>query len=89
MKKMIGIRYCGGCNPHYDRKAFVEKVSNHYKDVKEFEIAREGVDYEGLLVIGGCQNCCAAHKQFTTEAKPMLVWGEEFFADIEKYIAKL
>ncbi len=83
---MFAIRYCGGCNPHYDRVAFANRVKEHFNGRAEFELAQEGKEYEGLLVIGGCSNCCASHKQFTSLNPPKLIWGEEFFDDIVKMV---
>jgi len=76
---MVGVRYCGGCNPHYDRKAFVERVAKHLEGKTELEVAKEGVVYDALMVVGGCTNCCASHSQFTSNTKPKLIWGDEFF----------
>lgn len=86
---MIGVRYCGGCNPRYDRVEFVNKVKNRFKEDKEFENAQEGVTYEALMVVGGCQNCCAAYKQYTSETEPMRIWGNEFYEDVEKKISEI
>lgn len=70
----IGVRFCGGCNPRYDRGAFyketVEANSQH-----DFFIAEEGENYDKILVIGGCPACCAAYEQYNySEVKK--VWGE-------------
>ena len=60
----IGVRFCGGCNPRYDRGAFYNEIIECYPD-HDFEIAKEGVSYDHLVVIGGCSSCCAEYRQFT------------------------
>lgn len=86
---MIGIRYCGGCNPKYERKNFVDRVQKTFEGRIDFELAKEDKEYDGLMVVGGCSNCCAAYKQFTTKSAPMLIWGDEFFDDVVKKINEI
>ena len=54
----VGVKYCGGCNPRYDR---VELVRCLMEERPEdcFEMARPGVEYDQLLVVCGCQVQCA------------------------------
>ena len=59
----IGIKYCGGCNPQYDRKNYTEYLINKYPD-NDYEIAREDTFYDVLLVICGCFSCCAAYNDY-------------------------
>ncbi len=53
----IGIKYCGGCNPYHDRKAFVKKIEEEFKTTAQ--AARPGVHYDQIYVVCGCQVCCA------------------------------
>lgn len=61
---LIGTKFCGGCNPRYDR-------GQYYKDtmaanpVHTFELAQEGTEYDSVLVIGGCPACCASYSEYT------------------------
>lgn len=73
-KIKVGIRYCGGCNPRFDRGAMVERVCRKHSRW-DVEIAREGQPYDLLLVIGGCPSCCAAFDQFTAE-KVLKLWTD-------------
>ena len=59
----IGVKFCGGCNPRYNRKEYLELIKKHNSD-KEFEIADEDNKYDFLLVIGGCPSCCASYNQY-------------------------
>lgn len=60
----VGIRYCGGCNSRYDRGAMVKRIIKKHPEW-DAGVAREGIDYDLLLVIGGCSACCAAYEQFS------------------------
>lgn len=53
----VGIKYCGGCNPRYDRVAFVERLKAGYPG-EVFSYARLGEHYDLLLVVCGCTAQC-------------------------------
>lgn len=55
----IGIKYCGGCNPRYDRVAAVKELQQRYPEWK-IEPAGEG-GQEYILVVCGCTAVCAGH----------------------------
>ena len=54
----IGVKYCGGCNPKYDRGALFGRTLKNYPE-HSFEIADETKEYDVLLVICGCERACA------------------------------
>lgn len=68
----VGIRYCGGCNPRFDRGAMVKRITENHPRW-DVEVAREGTEYGLLLVIGGCSACCAAYSQFSAR-KVLKLW---------------
>lgn len=55
---VIGVRYCGGCNPRFDRVVFVKRLETLLPDIR-FETARAGTDYAAALVVCGCRTKCA------------------------------
>lgn len=57
-KGAIGVRYCGGCNPRYDRVALVQRLRGFFPE-QEFVPAQEGVPYPAALVVCGCATRCA------------------------------
>lgn len=54
----IGIKYCGGCNPGFDRVEAAAIIMNRYKDQAEFVIF-DDPGAEIILVIMGCTAACA------------------------------
>ena len=46
----IGVKFCGGCNPMYDRGNLFEKTKEAYPD-HTFEMADDTKKYEKLLVL--------------------------------------
>ena len=63
MKLRVGIKYCGGCNPEYDRVAIVDHIKQNLQD--EIEIVRpESEDVDLILSVNGCSTACADLKSF-------------------------
>ncbi len=83
---ICGVKFCGGCNPRYERGAALEKIRSYFKDKIEFQYAEEGVSYDILLVIGGCTNCCASHCQYDVKRDCIKMWDE---SHVEEIIEKL
>jgi len=54
----IGVKYCGGCDPVYDRVKRVEKIAKSLKHYVKLVSYREP-PYKILLVINGCHKQCA------------------------------
>ena len=62
MPVKIGLKYCGGCNPDYDRVALVEKLKNTLSGSVVF-VSMD--DNPGLvLVIQGCETACVDISDF-------------------------
>jgi hypothetical protein len=54
----IGIKYCGGCNPAFDRAAAAQKIKDRMKETVEF-VSYDDPGAELVLVITGCSAACA------------------------------
>ena len=55
---ICGIKYCGGCNPRYNRTQFYEKLKKECPEI-EFDYVKPGIMYDHLVVINGCLSRCA------------------------------
>ncbi|MDD2190253.1 MAG: hypothetical protein PHV71_05445 [Eubacteriales bacterium] len=78
---LIGVKYCGGCNPRFDRGKAFQAIKEQAHDDIEFKVAEEGVEYDYLLVIGGCSNCCASYCQYNVKNGTLFVWDGETHVD--------
>jgi hypothetical protein len=54
----IGLKYCGGCNPHYDRVALVRRIEKRLEGRVEF-VSPESDDVDLILAVQGCSTACA------------------------------
>ena len=52
-----GVKYCGGCNPRYDRVALVHQLEERIGET--LTSAEAEVVYDELYVICGCSARCA------------------------------
>ncbi|MCT4619617.1 MAG: hypothetical protein N4A62_09560 [Marinisporobacter sp.] len=85
----IGIKYCGGCNPRYDRKKFIEDVQKALGENFIFEIAREGNAYDFLLVVGGCTNCCASFANIPSKKGVFCIKRHDDYEKVIEAIKKI
>lgn len=55
---VCGVKYCGGCNPRYNRTNFFNKVKKICSEI-DFQYVQPDIEYDHLLVIQGCPSKCA------------------------------
>jgi hypothetical protein len=54
----IGIKYCGGCNPLYDRVVAVKKLEQKLKGKAVF-VSPDSKEVDLILAVQGCDRACA------------------------------
>lgn len=59
----VGLKYCGGCNPDYDRTALAASIRERLKDRVEF-VSHYNGGYDKVLIITGCECACVDVKPF-------------------------
>jgi hypothetical protein len=82
IKKKIGIKYCGGCNPAYERVEMIQRVQSQLKDRFLF-LRHDEPDIEVMVLISGCHRACASKYLNPTKIPHCSVTGEN---DFEKLI---
>ena len=86
-KKMkIGIKYCGGCNPNYDRIKAVTNMKEKLKD-HTFEIYKPGSSYDAAFIVCGCPTACADIED-KIKRKSYLTSEEDFDRIIDEILRK-
>ena len=83
---LYGIKFCGGCNPRYDRPWAAGKLKSHFDGKIRFEYAVDGETYDLLVIIGGCSNCCASYEQYVTKGGVIKIWDE---ARVESAVSEI
>jgi len=85
----IGIKYCGGCNPRYDR---VDIVSRLKKDVgmdHSIEVAKQEVIYDIVIILCGCASACASHKNLQAKYEKVCITTEREYIKLINVIEKV
>ena len=80
---ICGVKFCGGCNPHYQRGDAFRRIQADLPEI-EFEYAEEGIGYDHLLVIGGCTACCPIIEQYTVNGDVLKMWSEDHVNNIKE-----
>lgn len=63
MKLRVVLKYCGGCNPEYDRVEIANHLQQSLQDkIKIVPPESENVDL--ILAVHGCRTACADLKPF-------------------------
>lgn len=89
-KYRIGLKYCGGCTPRYDRVKAVGYLREQLKDRVEL-VSYEDPDVEGVLVVTGCPTACVnlTSRANMTFFKGRPVWVVSSEQDVEGFIEKI
>jgi hypothetical protein len=73
---LCGVKFCGGCNPRYDRGKALSDVKEHFGDDMSFTYAEEGFEYDILLYIAGCVNRCTSLDAYRAAKGSVFIWDE-------------
>ena len=84
----IGIKYCGGCNPRYDRVREVMAIEAAYPHF-HFAPAADGQCFDYVLVVCGCPSVCAAHKNIAARYKKYILYKPDDYIDISNVLDTL
>lgn len=76
---MIGIKYCGGCNPRYDRTALAARLK---ADLPHAQIVGAGDRQDYVVVLCGCSSACVAHAHVTGRLGKSVLTDEKDYAPL-------
>lgn len=84
---IVGIKYCGGCNERFARRAEVEK---HKKELPQhiYCSALEQREFDYILVVCGCSARCAEHRSLHAGRKKFVVHTPEQLTMAFEQLAK-
>ncbi|MGI6168378.1 MAG: hypothetical protein ACOYI4_01505 [Christensenellales bacterium] len=82
---LVAIKYCGGCNPYYDRSALVQRLKQELSH--EVEFAPPGtVDCDVGVIISGCVRRCILQNVFRAKYGSVYVTKDEDFHQTVSFI---
>lgn len=85
----IGFKYCGGCNPRYDRKAVYKEFQLKGNGQLNISLARDYEKYDYLIVLAGCLNDCEDCSKLIYEQEKIVITEDSKVDDIIKCITIL
>lgn len=63
------VKFCGGCNPRYDRGAAYRNICAQLADVAEFSLPEDGKQYDVLLIVRGCTGCSYLYEDIDADRR--------------------
>ncbi len=66
VRRKIGVKYCGGCGPKFDRVALVERLRTMLFDSWEF-VSWEDEAADHILIVVGCETACVDQGPFVNK----------------------
>ena len=85
MRKKIGIKYCGGCNPGYERVEMMERVQTLMEDQILF-LKHDHHNLDGLVLVNGCPKACANENQSDPTVPSRSIIGENDMEDLINWL---
>lgn len=86
----IGVKYCGGCNPRYDRTGFVARLKEELGGGVEWVNAgTAGEPLDFVLVVCGCTAACARHRDLNGVFGKTVVHTSAQYAAVLEQLAQM
>jgi len=67
--KIIGVKYCGGCNPQIDRSGLVEEIERSLPPEFRLSTDRQAHPWETAILVCGCPIACADRPEVRSLAR--------------------
>lgn len=65
-KYIVSLRFCGGCNPRFDRVKLYEDIMAEFSSIYDFELYKEDQKYDIVILINGCSSECLNKLDYNT-----------------------
>ena len=86
----VGVRFCGGCNPLFDRMEAYQHIETLFKDRFDFMPYSENETHDIVLIVNGCQSECLLSENYNCDI--FVVNNENYstiVSDMEQLIHKI
>ncbi|GAA0722701.1 hypothetical protein GCM10008905_14500 [Clostridium malenominatum] len=81
----IGVKYCGGCNPRYERKNILERLRREYDGIT-IHLVKEDEIYDLIIVLCGCSSCCVNHENIKGKKGKLILSSEKDYNKLIQFI---
>ena len=80
----VGLKYCGGCNPEYDRVSLVKHIEERLQGRVKF-VSPESEGVRLSLAVEGCSTACADLSAF----QGLKIWIITKIEDEDEFIKEI
>ncbi|MBW9171041.1 hypothetical protein [Clostridium estertheticum] len=85
----IGIKYCGGCNPTYERIDVVLRIKKKIGTSQNIETIKQGIFYDIVIILCGCSRACASHNNIEAKYEKICITSGNDDSKLLKVIDKI
>lgn len=71
------VKFCGGCNPRYDRGEAYRKICACCDSIARFSLPEEGRHYDVLVILRGCTGCEYLYEDIHASHRLVSVCGDD------------
>lgn len=79
----IYVKFCGGCNPRFDRMEFASRLEENFP---EHSFQKEYKDPDISLVICGCPSACAGRADAAAPYGTCTLWSSDSYDEACRFI---
>lgn len=80
----VAIKYCGGCNPQYNRTALVNRLREEFPQLEFIGPDADFPDF--VLVVCGCPSRCANHGNLHGTLGKLVLFSQDQFAIVKQVL---
>lgn len=78
------IKFCGGCNPRYDRGDAYRHIRERLDGIARFSLPADGETYDVLVILRGCTGCEYLYEEIRASHRLVGVCAEDVDSIIDK-----
>ncbi|MDR2503900.1 MAG: hypothetical protein LBD82_05920 [Deltaproteobacteria bacterium] len=82
------VKYCGGCNPRYNRAELTRRLREDFPALRIMETEEAGPALF-VAVLCGCGTACAAHAELNGLAGKMILTSQQDYGDLAAALRNL
>lgn len=80
----VYYKFCGGCNPVYDRTEMAERIQRDYPQIRFTSDPEEEAD--ASVIFCGCPSACADLTDACTPCGRIVVWGSSSYDELRTFL---
>lgn len=80
----VNIKYCGGCNPRFDRVELANKLKDDFSDISFVSEVSDNAD--AMIVLCGCPSACANITDSYASGGRFVLWSEAAYEKLKDFL---